>query len=256
MNRRTLVVAVAVALAACGGGDATAPEAVANISITPPPGALVVGQTTRLTATVMGTSGNPLTDRTITWQSGDQTIATVATGGLVTVVGEGSVNISATAGGITGTTTLTTKFPYPRVSGTYGFQAFFDGVPGIVAQGIVTFTQASRLQPALASSSTLTYSIAGSNGVLNQVTKAVVDSTGHITFEVGSNNTTTSWKFDGAVTGLSITGRHVLTSLGAGTSNAGTFQMQRNAPFVTLVAPNAPVWGPDDLLAALRSVRK
>jgi hypothetical protein len=262
-------VVAAVALAACGGGGTSEPESVANISIASPGQVLMAGQTKQLSATVVGTSGNALADRAITWSSSDQSIATVAPGGIVTVVGEGTVNISASAGGITGTVTLTTKFPYPRVSGTYGLQAFFDGVAGTVASGVITFTQASRTQGTLAVSSTLTASLTASgsstvgNGiissgtnVLNQVRNAAVDTAGRITFEIASTLTTTTWKFDGTVSGANISGRHTLAALAAGSTSSGAFLLQRNAPFITLVAPNAPVWGPEDLFAALRSVRK
>jgi len=66
-----------------------------------------VGQTAQLTATPKDANGNPLTGRTITWSSSDNTIATVSGSGLVTGVGPGGpVTITATSEGQSGTATI------------------------------------------------------------------------------------------------------------------------------------------------------
>jgi uncharacterized protein YjdB len=77
---------------------------VASVTASPATASLIVGQTAQLTATPKDANGNPLTGRTITWSSSDNTIATVSGSGLVTGVGPGGpVTITATSEGQSGT---------------------------------------------------------------------------------------------------------------------------------------------------------
>src|SRR5690242_7117836 len=80
---------------------------VASVTVTPATASLNVGQTVQLTATPKDANGNPLTGRVITWQSSDNTIASVNSSGLVTGVGPGGpVTITATSEGKSGTATV------------------------------------------------------------------------------------------------------------------------------------------------------
>ena len=80
---------------------------VASVTVSPATASLTVGQTAQLTATPKDANGNPLTGRTITWSSSDNTIATVNGSGLVTGVGPGGpVTITATSEGQSGTATV------------------------------------------------------------------------------------------------------------------------------------------------------
>jgi len=80
---------------------------VASVTVTPATASLNVGQTVQLTATPKDANGNPLTGRVITWQSSDNTIASVNSSGLVTGVGAGGpVTITATSEGQSGTATV------------------------------------------------------------------------------------------------------------------------------------------------------
>jgi len=82
----------------------TVPAApVASVTISPNPVALGVGSTALLSATPRDSAGNPLTGRTISWSSSAPGVATVSANGLVTGVAAGSVTITATSEGISGT---------------------------------------------------------------------------------------------------------------------------------------------------------
>jgi outer membrane protein assembly factor BamB len=95
----TLVI-VAVALAGCKDGTGPRQEPVATIVVgNVPSGVLLSGGTVQLTATALDAAGTTLTNRTITWSTSDETIATVGTTGLVTAVGAGMVTITAAAEG-------------------------------------------------------------------------------------------------------------------------------------------------------------
>src|SRR5213594_1426698 len=81
---------------------------VASVTVTPGTASLTVGQTVQLTATPRDANGTPLTGRVITWQSSDNTIATVNGSGLVTGAGPGGpVTMTATSEGQSGTASVT-----------------------------------------------------------------------------------------------------------------------------------------------------
>ena len=94
----------AIAEGKIGGADLTvATKNVASIVVSPNPASAAVGQKARLTATVKDASDGVLTGRTITWTSGNPAVATVSANGLVTAVSVGTATISASAGGVSGT---------------------------------------------------------------------------------------------------------------------------------------------------------
>ena len=73
---------------------------VATVALTPDSGVVMVGDTLRLTATLLAASGDTLTGRAITWTSSDTAVATVDASGLVTARAIlDSVTITATAEG-------------------------------------------------------------------------------------------------------------------------------------------------------------
>lgn len=77
---------------------------VAGVAVTAPGGEpLSVGGTVQLTVSVTDATGKALTDRVVTWTTGDDAIATVDEAGLVTATGRGTVVITATSEGVSGT---------------------------------------------------------------------------------------------------------------------------------------------------------
>jgi uncharacterized protein YjdB len=74
---------------------------------------LVVGQTVQADAIAREIGGAALTGITLTWSSSNTSVATVSPGGLVTAVAPGTTQISATAGGVTGTANITVVPPPP-----------------------------------------------------------------------------------------------------------------------------------------------
>ena len=87
-----------------GGADLTvATKSVASVVISPNPASAAIGQKARLTATPKDASGGVLTGRTITWTSGNPTVASVSAAGLVTAISAGTATISASTGGVSGT---------------------------------------------------------------------------------------------------------------------------------------------------------
>jgi len=84
------------------------PVPVASVTVTPASGSVAVGGTLQLTATPLDANGNPLTGRTITWQSSDNTVASVnGSGQVMGVAVGGPVTITATSEGKNGTAAIT-----------------------------------------------------------------------------------------------------------------------------------------------------
>ena len=111
---RLWVVLAALALAwACGGDNPTAPptpEPVrpATVTVSPATADLTaLGATVQLTAEVRDQNARVMAGATVTWSSGDTSVATVDASGLVTAVGNGTATITATAGSAWGSTTVT-----------------------------------------------------------------------------------------------------------------------------------------------------
>jgi hypothetical protein len=98
VRRSAGCLALATALAACGGEKTTAPPVTASsVSIAPDNPSLSVGATIALTATARDAAGTVLTGRTVAWTTSRPEVATVnATTGLVTAVGPGLAFVTAT----------------------------------------------------------------------------------------------------------------------------------------------------------------
>ena len=79
-----------------------------SVSVTPATGEIFVGETLQLTATVLPDNAN---NKSVTWSSDNNSVATVSATGLVTGVAAGSVTITATTvdAGKTGSATITVK---------------------------------------------------------------------------------------------------------------------------------------------------
>ena len=81
----------------------TVAQVVASVSLSPSGGTLAaIGDTLRLTSTVLDSNEHPAPDQGLIWESSEPTVATVSSSGLVTSVGNGSTTISARLGDATG----------------------------------------------------------------------------------------------------------------------------------------------------------
>jgi len=76
---------------------------VASVTVAPPTATVEAGQTVQLTATTRDANQNVLAGRVVTWASGNTTVASVSTTGLVTGVAGGQATITATSEGQSGT---------------------------------------------------------------------------------------------------------------------------------------------------------
>ncbi len=106
-------VALLTAALSCGGSLCAADSAgvlvrqvVAGVNVTPASTSLEVGKTVQVTAAAVDSNGVAVKDASFTWSSSDPSVATVSSSGLVTAVGQGTVQIVAQSGGVRGTATF------------------------------------------------------------------------------------------------------------------------------------------------------
>ncbi len=132
MRRRPLsftLAAAALALSACGGSDAPtgtvtpapapppAASAVASVVVTTALDTLEAYDVVPLRATVRDAQGNALTDRAVRWTSSDPAVATVdATTGVLTGVDRGTVTVTATSEGKSGTASRVVVIRYRSIT--------------------------------------------------------------------------------------------------------------------------------------------
>ena len=91
--------------------------AVGSVTVQPQGPSIVQGANVQLSATVRDVNGNVVTDRVVTWSSSNTTQAVVSSTGIVTGVAPGTVIITATSEGKSGTTTVTvTQVPVASVT--------------------------------------------------------------------------------------------------------------------------------------------
>ncbi len=115
---RIFMVACAAALAACGGSESTGPTgetpaAVSSVQLTPNNATLTVGNTTQLTAVARDANNNALANRTITWTSSANNVATVSAQGVVSAVSVGAASITATSEGKSAQSVITVSAAPP-----------------------------------------------------------------------------------------------------------------------------------------------
>ena len=79
---------------------------VSHVALAPLADTFVVGDTVRFTATTLAADSTVLTDRSVTWISSAEPVATVSSSGLVTGLAAGIATIIATSEGKTGSATV------------------------------------------------------------------------------------------------------------------------------------------------------
>ncbi len=102
-----------------------------------------IGATVTLTARVLDQNGDTMSGQTVVWASGTGTVAGVSTVGVVTAVGNGSSQVTATSGSATGSLTVTVAQAAAAVLKQAG-----DGQVGTVATALPT-TLVARVVDAL-----------------------------------------------------------------------------------------------------------
>lgn len=119
----TVVMTMAMVFAGCGGDDGpTAPvEQVASIEVTPESSTSeALGATVQYEAEALDASGSTVSDVEFTWSSSDEAVAEVDDTGLVTATGNGTAEITASAGDASGSADVTVEQVLSSIAVTPG----------------------------------------------------------------------------------------------------------------------------------------
>ncbi|HYC51299.1 MAG TPA: Ig-like domain-containing protein [Gemmatimonadaceae bacterium] len=211
-----------------GGGDVTISAAaggktgtfdlniqypVQTVAVSTPPGSIRQEGTTTLTATLTGSDGQPAVGRTVTWSSSNNAIATVNSSGVVTGVADGTVTITATSEGVSGTRDVTVAGS-PLVANIVVTPASpFKGIGQTQQMAANPRSAASNTVPGVA----ITWSSNNAN--------ASVSATGLVTCDAVGTSTITATADNGI--GTSVSGNTTITCATLLTSGAAA-----NAPTV------------------------
>ncbi|MCA2996347.1 Ig-like domain-containing protein, partial [Gemmatimonas sp.] len=121
--RMAVCAVVAMSVAACGGGGdgggssitTPPPVAVGSVAVTLPAAQVQVGAQLTAQAEVRSAAGAALSGRVVAWSSSNGAVASVTDGGVITGVAPGTVSITATSEGRSGSASLTV-IPVPVAS--------------------------------------------------------------------------------------------------------------------------------------------
>ena len=91
----------------------TVAQEVSAVTVSPAADTLVVGDTLRLVAEAADANGHAVPEAEFSWASSDTLVAVVDDAGLLTGVGAGEVEVTATAAGVTGRAALAVVAPAP-----------------------------------------------------------------------------------------------------------------------------------------------
>jgi uncharacterized protein YjdB len=153
---------------------------IASVTISPSLASVNVAWTSTLTATARNANGNAIPGVQFTWSSSNTSVATVSATGVVTGVAPGSVTISASAGGKTGTSSITVQLaPVDRIVVTPASPSVKEGS---TVQLTATLYDARNN---VLTGRTVTWSS-------SNTTRATVSSTGLVTAKVDGNVTITA----------------------------------------------------------------
>ena len=107
MRRAIPALLLASLATACGGSDATGPVPVSQVVLNRTTAQLAVGDSVLLTATMRDEDGNTLTDRAVSWNSTNGSVASVSTSGWVKALQGGNATIIATSENISAQANIT-----------------------------------------------------------------------------------------------------------------------------------------------------
>ena len=174
MKRISALISLGLLLLACDPPEKDVP--VSSVSLNKSSLELTVGETTRLSAIV---SPADATDKTVSWNSSNSSVATVSNSGEVKAVAVGSASITASAGGKSATCAVTVVNPTVNVSSVTLDKERLDLTVGGTAKLTAT------VSPADATDKTVTWESSDSS-------VATVDSDGNVKALKGGTSTVTA----------------------------------------------------------------
>ncbi|MEO8201513.1 MAG: Ig-like domain-containing protein [Gemmatimonadota bacterium] len=114
------------------------PDVVATTIVSPGTSSVGAGLAVQLTAITLGSNGDTLPGRNITWSSSTPGIASVDSNGLVTGAVAGTTTINATSEGVSGSATITVvvNLAFPALDGGYAHTCSLTSTGGAYCWGL------------------------------------------------------------------------------------------------------------------------
>ena len=109
--RKLALISALLVFAACKGSEITDPAVTTTVVVTSSPTQIAVGETAQASAVVKDQNGDPLTGKTITWTSLNESVASVNSAGLIRGVAPGTATIQGRVDGITGSAAVQVVTP-------------------------------------------------------------------------------------------------------------------------------------------------
>ncbi len=168
-----------------------------SVSINQSSASLSIGETLQLTASVLPSAA---TNKDISWSSGNQSVASVSSSGLVTAVGEGTTTITASAGGKKGECSISVAKAYIAVT-----EVKFEKTELSLYEGDEE-TLIATVLPEDASDKTITWSSSDKSiaSVESGKVKAVGKGTAKITASAGGKSASCNIEVLRPVSGISL----------------------------------------------------
>ena len=113
------------------------PAPVKSVTVAPAAPSIDVGKKQQFTATVVDANNKTVTDRPVTWTSSNTQVASIdANTGLATALARGTTTITATSGGVSGSTSLTALPVVATVSVTPGSTSIVQNVGTLLTAAV------------------------------------------------------------------------------------------------------------------------
>ncbi len=189
---------------ASGTAAVTVDQAVSALAVTPAVDTLLVGDTLRLSAKATDANGHAVEEAGFAWESGNAAIATVDSTGLVTAVGAGEVEVTATSSGVTSRAALSVMVPVPTTLTVTPDTMALTALGQSAQFGAEVRDQAGRLVMGAAVSWTSDDPTVAAVDSTGSVT-AVGNGTAMITATAGEASGTAAVTVDQAVSALAVT---------------------------------------------------
>jgi hypothetical protein len=113
LKRKFGIIAVLALASACSTADGPEPLVTTTVLVSSTPTQIAINETAQASAIVKDQNGNPLTGKSITWTSLNQSVATVSALGLIRGVSAGNATIQGSVDGVTGSATISVVAPPP-----------------------------------------------------------------------------------------------------------------------------------------------
>ena len=203
------------------------PATVSAVSVSLGSSSILMGNSTQATATAVDALGNPITGRTVAWNTSNPALATVSSLGLVAAIAGGTVAITATIDGVVGSATLVvTQSTIASVTVTPSTASLQTGQTTQATATVVDASGAAVTAPPAWTSSAPAVATVSASGLIT----AVGPGTSTITASAGGKSGSLNLTVQGNTVGAPAGGTHVAIKIQRFDGGSGTVLVSNAIP--------------------------